>query len=147
MFTSSFLHLHLNYLPFTNHDCLPTFAVSLQHILHFLHWSWLCFTLKPFLPFPSPVVVLCQLSSYHCTYCISFISFDCVFNLEGFPSPVVSVCQPLPYHCSYYISFIGLDCVLPWCLSFPSPIVIICQPLPYHCIYYISFIGLDCILP
>ena len=117
MLTSTFFHLHLNYLSFTNCDCMPTFAISLQHILHFLHWSWLFFTLKPFLPFPSPIVITCQPSLYHCTYYISFISLDCVFYLETFPSPVVIVCQPLSYRCSYYISFIGLDCVLPWRLS------------------------------
>ena len=146
MLTSSFLHLYLNNLPFTNCDCMLTFAISLQHILHFLHWSLLCFTLKPFLPFPSPIVIVCQPSSYHCTYCISFISLNYVFYLEAFPSPVVIVCQPFLYYGTYYISFIGLDCVLPWRLCFPSPIVIICQPSPYHCIYCISFIGLDCVL-
>ena len=94
MLTSSFFHLHLNNLPFTNCDCMLAFAISLQHILHFLHWSLLCFTLKPFLSFSPPIVSVCQPSQYHCTYCISSISLNYVFYLETFPLPVVIACQP-----------------------------------------------------
>ena len=116
---------------------MPTFVVSVYCSIncricaeYFISFIGLDCVLPSSLFFTSPIVIVCQPSSYHCTE-FSFIGFDCVLPWRlSLPSPIVIVWEPSSYHCTNF-SFVGLDCVL---------------PSSYHCTYNISFIGLDCIL-
>ena len=81
------------YISFIGLDCVLPWSLSLPSPI------LIVFTF----PFPSPIVNVCQPSSYHCTYYISFNGLDCVLPWSlSFPSPIVTVYQPSSYHSIYY---------------------------------------------
>ena len=113
---------------------MPTFIVSITYYISYNEWPWLCFTLKPFLPFTNPDCMATFIVPFHI--------------LISFPSPIVIVCQPSLYHytCNFtslYQSWLyaNLHCTH---TTFPSLALIVivlkplwrCQPSSYHSTYY-----------
>ena len=63
------------------------------HILHLLHWSWLCFTLKLFISFPSLPFTNCNYIMP--TYIVSFLG--CIFPIPLILGNLVPLISNIPH--------------------------------------------------